>query len=132
MFASAAFINAVHICAGKDPPVTVSSPPTPDMEIGFPFASSFAISTAAASCGVYPTNQALLLSSVVPVLPAAGRPSACAAKPDPFVTTLFNAYVTVFATPESIAWVSSGLNWNSSPPFAPITLLTVVVEARAH
>ncbi len=30
--------------------------------------------TAVASCGVYPSNQAALLSVVVPVLPATGRP----------------------------------------------------------
>jgi len=40
-----------------------------------PFLSSFCITTTVAYCGVKPANQAALLSVVVPVLPAAGRPS---------------------------------------------------------
>ncbi|CAB4930702.1 unannotated protein [freshwater metagenome] len=67
---------AVQILAGNEPPVTVSSPPVPESEIGCPSGPSFTIMTAVANCGVYPTNQAERLSLVVPVLPAAGRPSA--------------------------------------------------------
>ena len=45
-------MNAVQIAAGNDPPVTVERPPVPDSETGMPSASSFAMRTAAASCGV--------------------------------------------------------------------------------
>ena len=38
------------------------------------------IHTAVVYCGVPPTNQALVLLSCVPVLPAAGRPPASAAR----------------------------------------------------
>ena len=88
-FLSESRMNAVQIAAGKEPPVTVPNPPVPDIEIGRPLESSFAIRTAAEICGVYPANQALLLSSVVPVLAAAGRSSARAAVAVPLVTTLF-------------------------------------------
>ena len=56
--------------------------------------------TAVASCGVNPTNQALALLPVVPVLPALGRPSAsCARTPVPPKTTCCIAYVASAATP---------------------------------
>ena len=45
-------MNAVQMAAGKEPPVTVSRPPVPAMDIGMPSASSLAMSTAVASCGV--------------------------------------------------------------------------------
>ena len=63
----------VQIAAGNDPPVTVFSPPVLESDTGNPAEFSLAISTAVDSCGVYPTNQALLLPSVVPVLALAGR-----------------------------------------------------------
>src|SRR3954464_9259913 len=66
---NAADMNAPHIRAGYDPPTTCTPLITiGSRECGFPS------QTAAVSCGVYPTNQASLLPSVVPVLPAAGRP----------------------------------------------------------
>ncbi|CAM5376214.1 hypothetical protein STENM223S_09599 [Streptomyces tendae] len=50
------------------------------------------------SCGVYPTNQADLLPSVVPVLPATSRPGSWALVPVPFSTTVFRTSVTLSAT----------------------------------
>lgn len=82
---------AVQIRAGNDPPVTLDMPPVPDSDIELPALSDRAIMTAVASCGVYPTNQAERLLSVVPVLPAAGRPSPRAAKPVPSLTTFRSA-----------------------------------------
>src|SRR3954471_14731468 len=54
--------------------------------------------TAVDSCGVNPQNQAFLFSDVVPVLPAAGRPSSCARVPVPAFTTCCMAYVASAAT----------------------------------
>jgi hypothetical protein len=48
----APFMKAVHMAAGKEPPVTVFKPPVPDKDCGVPLASSLAIMTAAASWGV--------------------------------------------------------------------------------
>src|SRR5689334_21851032 len=70
-FASALDANTCQIRAGNVPPMTVMrvwggrifTPPS-----GKP------THVAATSSGVYPTNQASVLSSTVPVLPAAGRP----------------------------------------------------------
>ncbi len=45
-------MKAVQIAAGNEPPVTVDRPPVPDSETGMPSASSLAMSTAVASCGV--------------------------------------------------------------------------------
>ena len=84
-------MKAVQMRAGNDPPVTEFIPPTPESETGLPFASSLTNITAAARSGVYPANHADLFSLVVPVLPAAGRPSASAATPVPSVTTLRSA-----------------------------------------
>src|SRR3954468_5346361 len=56
--------------------------------------------TAVDSCGVNPQNQAFLFSDVVPVLPAAGRPSSCARVPVPLFTTCSMAYVASAATSE--------------------------------
>ena len=63
---------------------------------GWPF--SRPIQTAADSCGVNPQNHALVFFDVVPVLPAAGRPSSCALVPVPFFTTCCMAYVASAAT----------------------------------
>ena len=49
---SAAFMNAVQMRAGKDPPVTDLIPPTPDIEMGLPSAPSLTSMTAAARSGV--------------------------------------------------------------------------------
>ena len=68
---SAPFINAVHTRAGKVPPVTEVRPPIP---FNVCDALSLKNETEAASCGVYPLNQAEAFCSLVPVLPAAGLP----------------------------------------------------------
>ena len=59
----------------------------------------FPIHTAVVYCGVPPTNQALVLLSWVPVLPAAGRPSASVARrPVPLVMGPFRMSAVVAAT----------------------------------
>src|SRR4051812_28480573 len=55
------------------------------------------IVTAVDSCGTYPTNQAALFFSVVPVLPATCRPGSAARVPVPPVTTERSAYVACAA-----------------------------------
>src|SRR5687767_13902872 len=81
---SAAVMKRFHVRAGKVPPVTS---PTPAKLRSGRSGRSENSATAVASCGVYPTNQAAVLRDVVPVLPAAGRPGNCAARPVPAVTT---------------------------------------------
>ncbi len=80
-------MKLAQIAAGKEPPVTLPTPPVPFRLIGSPFLLDLVIMTAAEICGVYPTNHALLLSSAVPVLPAAGRPVQDARVPVPEFTT---------------------------------------------
>ena len=48
----AAFMNAVQMRVGNEPPVTEFIPPTPERVIGFPLASSLTNMTAAARSGV--------------------------------------------------------------------------------
>lgn len=87
----APFIKAVHTLAGKVPPVTEFNPPIPlrDCE-----AFSLKKATEAASWGVYPLNQAEAFCSLVPVLPAAGRPKpAVPYAAVPRWTTSLSAYV---------------------------------------
>jgi len=45
-------LNAVHICAGNEPPVTLDSPPVPSSVTMFPSLSDLAIITAVDNCGV--------------------------------------------------------------------------------
>ncbi|CPU66614.1 Uncharacterised protein [Mycobacteroides abscessus] len=54
-----------------------------------------------------PANHADLLSVDVPVLPAAGRPIACAGLPDPVSTTWESAYVAPAITSGSNSCVRS-------------------------
>ncbi len=63
--------------------------------------------TEVTSSGVYPTNQTALCSSVVPVLPAAGRPRALARQPVPpwSATTPWSIEVTWRAVCSLTAWV---------------------------
>jgi len=84
-------MKPVQIAAGKLPPVTISRPPVPARETGMPSLFSLVMNTAVDSCGVKPTNQALLFMSVVPVLPAAGRPRSRAVAPVPLETTSVRA-----------------------------------------
>jgi hypothetical protein len=72
--ASAAFMYREKMRAGKLPPVTLI-PWTPRIGVS---PSGRPTHTAVDSWGVYPTNHADRLPFVVPVFPAAGRPSACA------------------------------------------------------
>ena len=65
---------AVHMRAGKEPPVTRVSPPVPRNVFKPPDSVDLAIDTATEISGVYPTNHADRFELVVPVLPAAGRP----------------------------------------------------------
>ncbi len=66
--ASAADMNFCQTVAGQVPPKI--GPNFPTRRIGIRALGS-PIHTAVTSCGVYPTNQASLSLSVVPVLPAA-------------------------------------------------------------
>src|SRR5262249_27857098 len=68
--ASGAFIICCQISAGSVPPKTSPIPAPSTVWVG----STLPIHTDVHSCGVKPVNQALVLLSVVPVLPAAGRP----------------------------------------------------------
>src|SRR6478735_2660171 len=64
---------------------------------------SMLIIAAPATCGVYPTYQTAALLSIVPVLPACGRPSAVIARrPVPLVTTLESKEFMAFATSSEI------------------------------
>ena len=76
--------NSPQICAGKVPPVTWSTPPTSCIAS---VPSPLYMPTVAVSWGTKPLNHADLLSSLVPDLPAAGRPRSPAATPEPSVTT---------------------------------------------
>ena len=76
--------------AGNDPPVSDVIPPIPLRDW---VALSRKNETDAAICGVYALNQADAFDWDVPVLPAAGRPSASAAAPVPPVMVPFSAYV---------------------------------------
>jgi hypothetical protein len=87
----APWLNAVQICAGNEPPVTLDSPPVPSRVTLLPFLSDLAIITAVDNCGVYPTYHADMLLSVVPVLPAEGRPRPSAVVPVPTLTTCWRA-----------------------------------------
>lgn len=58
------------------------------------FSFAYPIHTAVASCGVYPQNQASAWLSVVPVLPAAGRPMKPLGYAVPPVMTPLSACVT--------------------------------------
>ena len=82
-------MNSIQIVNGKDPPDNSSTPPIPVSGCGTP-PTSLNIATDADSCGVNPVNHTDLLSSVVPVLPATGRPTweARAAVPPVVVTCL--------------------------------------------
>jgi hypothetical protein len=76
--ARASSMNCLKMRAGTSPPN-----PAPGTR-----ASALPCHTKAASCGVNPRKFASLCPSVVPVLPATGRPSAsCAFVPVPPVTT---------------------------------------------
>src|SRR5664279_2603677 len=81
--ANAAPSNPCQICAGHEPPVTVMRVVGGCILISLEGKPTH---TAVTSCGVYPTNQASAQLSLVPVLPAAGRPIR-ALMPVPRVTT---------------------------------------------
>jgi len=100
-------MNACHMLAGKDPPVTRRTPPTSFISTR---PSGEPIQTAVDSSFVYPTNQASEWSWVVPVLPAAGRPSGNLARvPVPRCTLSARIDVTFLATPSSrTRWPSPG------------------------
>jgi hypothetical protein len=102
--ASAPPSNCCQICAGHEPPVTVMR------VVGGCIARSLSgkpTQTAVTSCGVYPTNHASAHSSLVPVLPATGRPIR-AFTPVPRVTTCCKTPVIVRA----VVWVSTRF-WSS-------------------
>ena len=89
--ASAPLEKSCQICAGHDPPVTVMRVVGGRIERS---SSGNPTHTAVTSSGVYPTNQASAHSSLVPVLPATGRPIR-AFTPVPRVTTCCSTPVTV-------------------------------------
>ena len=88
-------MKVCQISAGKVPPVTDVMPWT--VPIGFsPFGCP--IQTTVASCGTQPANHASASLSVVPVLPATGRPGSAAAVPVPDWTFSSRTFVTTAAT----------------------------------
>ena len=100
----------IHMLSGNEDPKTFSRPPVPRRVTVLPLASSLLIITAVATVGEYPTNQADLFSSVVPVLPASGMPRLRARLAVPLVTTLRSASVTSSATAGWIrCWPSVGI-----------------------
>ena len=107
--------------AGKVPPVTDVSPPIP---LSDSLALSLKNATDAASCGTYPLNHADAFCWLVPVLPAAGRPSARAADPVPPFTTLLSEYVrSAITSLLNTSWVCV-LPSYKIPLFEPITWAT--------
>ena len=94
--------------------MTRASPPTPFIDrLVLPSADGRNSATAVEICGVYPTNQAERLLSVVPVLPATGRPTAWAFVPVPkeSVTTCCMASVTCVAMSASNTRAGCGVCW---------------------
>src|SRR5690606_12153400 len=61
--------------------------------------------TAVDTCGVNPTNQASLLSLLVPVLPATGRPGSAALRPVPDLTTASSATTASAAASGEMTWL---------------------------
>src|SRR3954467_13675882 len=104
--ASAAFIACCQISAGNVPPKTSPTPPAETVFDGL----TLPIHTDVHSWGVKPVNQALVLLSVVPVLPADGRPDS--ARPyavPPGWSTFVIAYVASAATAGENAWLDFGV-----------------------
>ncbi|SCE22698.1 hypothetical protein GA0115253_1036371 [Streptomyces sp. Termitarium-T10T-6] len=107
--------------AGNEAPWIFFSPPVPNI-----FSNSRALFVSSSSsrnmlmaveiCGVYPTNQADRLPSVVPVLPAASRPSRRAGVPVPFSTTFFRTSVTLSAIIGLKARLGFFLCWKTTTP----------------
>lgn len=119
-------VNSAQIAVGNEPPVMFARPPVPASDTGSPFLFSFIIITAVESCGVYPTNQADLLSSVVPVLPAAGRPIHDARVPDPlFTTDCRAAFTESIESSENSRSPRSEILYADSPPLR-LTLWRIV------
>ena len=84
-----------------------------------PCASSLAMSTAVDSCGVWPTNHMDLFSLLVPVLPAAGLPRACAPVAVPPAITDCKADVTRSVTSLATTCSRAESHAYCSPPFVP-------------
>ena len=82
--------------------------------------------TAVTSWGVKPTNQASLLLSFVPVLPATGRTPKLAAVPVPLLTTSWSATTASAAASALITWRSTACSGSTTRPvLAATTLMTV-------
>ncbi len=115
--------------AGNEFPWIFFSPPVPNISSNLRFvfdssSSSRNMLMAVEICGVYPTNQAERLPSVVPVLPAASRPSRRAGLPVPFSTTFFRTSVTLSAMAALKARLGRFLCWKTTSP----SRLTSVTE----
>jgi hypothetical protein len=91
----AVVMKSCQMRAGIEPPKTSANPSTLCIGISPSWCPTH---TQAASCGVYPQNQASSKFWPVPVLPATGRPGSAAAVPVPCVTTPWRAEVTMSAS----------------------------------
>ena len=76
------------------------------------------IQTAVDSCGVNPTNQVFSASSVVPVLPAIGRPKTASLAVPPGSDVARSVFAVSSAAPWSMAWVQSALGTAIEVPLA--------------
>ena len=85
-------------------------------------ASGAPIQTAVTRVGVYPTNQALVLLSVEPVLPATCQPGTLAARPVPRATTWVSTWLTSLAFWDEMARSPVGSALKISLPSMSSTL----------
>ena len=115
-------MNFCHICAGYVPPKT--SPTGPTLVIGTR-ATGEPIHTDVTNCGVPPMNQASALSSVLPVLPKAGR-SMLAFVPVPRAMTPFMTSTNVRAVSGLIAGVPDGAFSRITVPSGASTRVTKI------
>ncbi len=102
----AARMYRFHICAGRLPPNTWGSPWMLYSERRV--SSGYPSHTTVAYWGVYPANHASVYSSVVPVLPATGRPIWPLVRPVPRVMTPCRRSVPSAVTEEEIVRSQSG------------------------
>ena len=115
-------MKSVHARAGHDPPVICSYSPKgsigawpermPSSRSSFSYCRS---PTTVVSCGTKPANHAERLFCEVPVLPATGRPSSWAVRPEPSSTTLVIAWVAAVVTS-----ASNSFSWSCGPSYSVV------------